>query len=87
MTIPAPYQVLHSRLFKKCFFERELFFETYGACWTKEFRLAHKRYLLTIQRVFLRESKTKYHWREFLTLAKDELVEKWGVFKQFRIQF
>ncbi|HEX4918072.1 MAG TPA: hypothetical protein VFV43_09270 [Limnobacter sp.] len=33
MTIRAPYQVLHSTPYKKYSFEREVFFETLGACW------------------------------------------------------
>lgn len=33
MTIRAPYKVLHSSPYKKYSFEREVFFETIGACW------------------------------------------------------
>lgn len=33
MTIRAPYMVLHSSPYKKYSFEREIFFETLGACW------------------------------------------------------
>ena len=33
MTIRAPYQVLHSTPYKHYSFEREVFFETLGACW------------------------------------------------------
>lgn len=33
MTIRAPYQVMHINPYKKYSFEREVFFETLGACW------------------------------------------------------
>lgn len=33
MTIRAPYQVLHNSSYRKNSFEREVFFETVGACW------------------------------------------------------
>lgn len=33
MTIRAPYQALHTTPYKKFSFEREVFFETLGACW------------------------------------------------------
>jgi hypothetical protein len=75
MTIPALCQILHSRLFKKIFFEREVFFERRGALWTKEFQQARMHYLPTIQRVLLQENKTKHNWRAFLTWAKNELVK------------
>ena len=93
MTIRAPYQVLHGRPFKKYCFEREVIFEAPGACWPKN---ASKRtyadllvnYLLTHPTGFLAGKKTKYHWRDFMTLAKDELVEKVGsLLSSFRSNF
>jgi hypothetical protein len=75
MTIPATYQALSSRLFKKIFFEREVFFETRSTCGTKEFQQARMPYQLTIQWIFLQKNITKHHWREFLAWAKHELVK------------
>ena len=75
MTIPALYQILHSRLFKKIFFECKVFIETRSACRTKKFQQARMRYQLTIQWIFLQKNITKHQWREFLAWVKHELVK------------
>ena len=49
MTIRAPYQVLHTRPFKKYSFEREVFFETLGACWALSSRNVSGMFAVQLQ--------------------------------------
>ncbi|WP_370261149.1 hypothetical protein [Limnobacter sp.] len=49
MTIRAPYQVVHTTPYKKYSFEREVFFETLGACWALSARNVSGVFALQLQ--------------------------------------